>query len=135
MTGMGGPTVAMLEKDAVLCLSLEMAFESWGLPLVRGGTPAALLDAVRRTGCRPDVLVVDLVHGQDAALAAVVDGLQAGFGRRLPVIVTTGNRRRTDAAALAGRGWLTLEKPYAPDALKDAVESLAAMPEPGGTVG
>lgn len=124
MTGVDGLTVAMLETDAILCLSLEMSFEFWGIRLVRGGTAAALVQAVRRTGYRPDVLVADLAHGRDAALPAVVEELQAAFGRPVPVIVTTGNRIRKEAAALLERGWLLLEKPYAPDTLMAAVASL-----------
>lgn len=119
-----GPTVAILEKDAVLRLSLEVTFEDWGMRLVHGDSAATLEAAVLRSGCRPDVLVVDLALGRDAALPALIGQVLAAFDHPVPVIVTTGNRARREAVALLERGWLLLEKPYDPDALRAAVLSL-----------
>lgn len=135
MTDADGMTVAILETDAVLCLSLELAFEAWGLRLLSGGSVMALLRAVQRSGCRPDVLVADLAHGCETMFPAWVEQIQAALGRTVPVIVTTGNRTRKEAAALLERGWLLLEKPYAPETLRTVVESLAETPGHGAVPG
>lgn len=133
MNATEGLSVAILETDAVLCLSLEMAFESWGMGLVRGESPAALMETVRRSGCRPDVLVVNLGHGRDAVLPAIIDGLRTALGHAVPVILTTGSRLRKGSAASLEQDWLLLEKPYDPDALKDAVASIAGRSPAGAS--
>lgn len=135
MTHADGMTVAILETDAVLCLSLELAFESWGMRLLGAGSVTALLHAMRRAGCRPDVLVADLGHGRETALPASVDQIQAALDRPVPVVVTTGNRTRAEAVALLTRGWLLLEKPYAPETLRAVVQSLAETPGNTGVSG
>ncbi|NYZ21550.1 hypothetical protein [Azospirillum oleiclasticum] len=135
MTHADGMTVAILETDAVLCLSLDMAFEAWGMWLLSGGSVAALLRTVQRSGRQPDVLVADLVHGRETGFPDAVDQIQATLGRPVPVVVTTGNRTRKEASALLARGWLLLEKPYAPETLRTLVQSLAESPGHGGASG
>lgn len=135
MTGADGMTVAILETDAVLCLSLDMAFDAWGMRLLSGGSVTALLHTVQGSGRRPDVLVADLAHGIETAFPTSVDRILAALGRAVPVIVTTGNRTRKEAAALLDRGWVLLEKPYAPETLRTVVESLAQGPGNEGVPG
>jgi len=120
----GALTVALLDEDMILRLSVEAVFESCGLRLISGSSPAALLDALRSAGCAPDVLVADDLRGwRDRASASVPD-LLATLGRDLPVIITTGDESRATQAEIRDAGWHYLSKPYDPESLQALILSV-----------
>lgn len=121
-----GVTVAFLEDDMVLRLCVETVFEDSGLRVVGASTPTALLDALRARNLSPDILVTD--HhvgghvgghvGSRGIVPVSVPQVLATIGRRIPVIVTTGDESPATRAEIRQGGWHYLGKPYDPDTLQ-----------------
>ncbi len=114
----GGVTVAFLEDDMVLRLCVETVFEDSGLRVVGASTPMALLDALRARNLAPDILVTDHHVGGRGIVPVSVPKVLAAIGRRIPVIVTTGDESPATMAEIRRGGWHYLGKPYDPDTLQ-----------------
>ena len=117
----GALTVALLDKDMVLRMSIEAVFDSCGLRLIAGSSPEALLDALQSAGCAPDVLVADDLRGWGDRAPASVPDLLAAIGRNLPVIITTGDESHATRAEIRDAGWHYLSKPYDPESLQSLI--------------
>ncbi|KAA0681515.1 response regulator [Roseomonas genomospecies 6] len=114
----GTLTVALLEDDMVLCLCMETLFEDWGMLLVSGSTPAALLDALNSGTLRPDILVADYHLGRHGKAPDLVRKVLEELGASVPVIITTGDESVPTQTDIRAAGWHSLPKPYDPDSLR-----------------
>lgn len=121
-------TVALLEEDAVLCLSLALVFEDWGLRLVTGRSPADLLDTLAEEGLRADVLVANYRVAGAVTTGGAIPQLLAALPGAVPVIVTSGDTAALKDDMIRREGWRVVEKPYDPDTLRDCIEAALCRP-------
>ena len=86
---LAGRLVAVLEDDVAVAEALARLLAGWGARVAAGTTGAEL--AASLAGARPDAVIADCQLGDDQDGFAVLDGLDALHGCRLPAVVLTGD--------------------------------------------
>ena len=120
-------TVALLEDDAIVRMGTELFLDESGYGVVAAGSADALTNAIADDGRSPGILVSDYRLGGSTALDAV-EHVMSAIGRRIPVVITTGDTSVLVREEIARRGWQLLLKPYRASDLLSILEQAEPRP-------
>ena len=124
MISLNGKRVYLVDDEIDIVRSMTALFKMWGMEAESVGSPAALNRLFEQRG-KPDLLIADLRLGSGEHGAAMSDRLRRDFGH-FPVLIITGETA-SDALREANQaGYVVLQKPIAPEVLREAIGSAIA---------
>ncbi|MEO5373389.1 MAG: ATP-binding protein [Alphaproteobacteria bacterium] len=131
-TGLEGRLVVVIEDEPTIRDGMEMVLESWGCDTLAVASADEAIEALRETGMRPDLVIVDyrLAHNQSgdrvlARLKAMYEGPVGG-------IIITGDTAPDLLRDMRTDGVRLLHKPVRTDLLHLAlVETFAGLDSDG----
>jgi two-component system, sensor histidine kinase len=122
--GIAGKRVYMVDDEIDIRKSMSALLAIWEMEVESAGSPAAASQLFQQHG-KPDLLIADLRLGSGEHGAAMSDRLRRDFGY-FPVLIITGETA-SDALREANQaGYVVLQKPIAPEVLRDAIGSAIA---------
>ncbi|MFP5513052.1 MAG: PAS domain-containing protein [Alphaproteobacteria bacterium] len=126
-----GRFAVVVDDDAIVLLGLETIFREWGYQVLVAGSAEKAVEALRRSGRRPDLVVADyrLREGRFGTEAVVgIRGLfeQAG-GPPVPGLILTGETGPECERDAAAHGLGIIHKPVTPRQLSQALGELLGL--------
>ncbi|MCI0700598.1 MAG: response regulator [Planctomycetia bacterium] len=121
------PTILLVEDDPDLRDTLDLLLHQHGYHVIATGNGLRALELAEEH--HPDVALVDLlVPGQSGFQVTLA--LKENYGDRVRVLVMSGNvsQAHQDYAFASGAEHF-LAKPFSPEQLLEAIESVCPMPE------
>jgi len=122
--------ILVIEDEVPIRELLELTFNKEGHRVISAASGEAALALVEGSGMRPDLLITDyyLVGGMSGVQAAAA--VRAALGSQVPVIVLTGDVRKTTLDEIAEYGYVSIQKPMKLAALSAAVQQLLDASQP-----
>jgi len=121
-------TIAVAEDDRLQLVALEGMLREWGFTPLAAAEGPSLLEAVRRQGGRPDLLITDYRLSGDLSGPQLVAQVRAAVGHPIPGILLTGDTHPETVEAAREAGLILVHKPIHPTRLHRAI--LAAVGKP-----
>lgn len=121
---LAGMVVAVVEGVPVLRESLTDLLRSWGCRAVATSRPENAVDALKRAGRLPDILVVDLATGIGLEGASAVQTLWRRYGAGLPAVLIADATSPELERFAAAVGMRILRRPVHPVELRSAILAL-----------
>ncbi|MFO1429170.1 MAG: NahK/ErcS family hybrid sensor histidine kinase/response regulator [Candidatus Competibacteraceae bacterium] len=119
--------VLVLDDDTTILAAMKSLLQSWGCQVTTAGS---LEEARKKTGNStqpPELLIVDYrLRGQASGLN-VAAALQAVLGRRVPVLVITGDTAPDRLREAQASGYPLLHKPVPPAKLRSIMYQLIGL--------
>jgi CheY-like chemotaxis protein len=109
--------VLCIENEPQVLAGMEALLSSWGTHVLGASDLETALDLIKKSGIRPDVLLIDYHLDEGNGVDAIVR-LRQDFGADLPAVLITADRSpkvREDARTIAVP---VLNKPVKPAALR-----------------
>ncbi|CBS88360.1 putative hybrid sensor histidine kinase (plasmid) [Azospirillum lipoferum 4B] len=126
-----GRFAVVVDDDAIVLLGLETIFREWGYEVLVAGSAEKAVEALRRSGRRPDLVVADYRLREGRLGTDAVAGIRALFeeagGPPVPGLILTGETGpecERDAAVL---GLGIIHKPVTPRQLSHALGELLGL--------
>jgi len=123
-TPLQGMVVAVVEDASLLRDSLSDLLRSWGCRAVPVSRPENAVDALKRAGRLPDMLVVDLAVGIGLEGASAVQALWRQYGPGLPAVMIADTASPEMEHFAAAVGMRILRRPVHPVELRSAILNL-----------
>jgi PAS domain S-box-containing protein len=121
---LSGMVVALVEDVPMLRDSLADLLQSWGCKAVTASRPENAVDALKRAGRLPDMLVVDLAVGIGLDGASAVRTLRRQYGAGLPAVLIADSVTPELEHFAAAVGMRVLRRPVHPVELRSAILTL-----------
>jgi two-component system, chemotaxis family, CheB/CheR fusion protein len=132
-----GASILVIEDDPAIREMLQLLFDSDGYRTAVAADGWCALELIAHGGIRPDIVVADysLPNGLNGLEAAA--RLRQTFGKKLPVLIVTGDISTDTLRAITGADCIQLNKPIKADELTRLVRAqiLAARQKPDRTDG
>lgn len=123
-TPLKGMVVAIVEDAPLLRDSLSDLLRSWGCRAVSVSRPENAVDALKRAGRLPDMLVVDLAAGIGLEGASAVQALWRQYGPGLPAVLIADTASSELERFAVAVGMRILRRPVHPVELRSAILNL-----------
>ena len=123
---LAGARILVIENDDSILTGMRMLLEGWGCRVATAGGAAEAVARLDAENDRPEVLVADyhLDHGATGIEAITL--LRRHCGRALPGVVVTADRTAAVRNQSDEAGLVLLNKPVAPDGLREALSRALA---------
>ena len=132
-----GESILVIEDDPAIREMLQLLFEIDGYRTAVAADGWRALELIAHGGIRPDIIVADYNLPNGLNGLEVAGRLRQTFGKRLPVLVVTGDISTDTLRAIAGANCIQLNKPIKADELTRLVRAqlVAARQKPDRTAG
>ena len=122
--------VLVVEDDDSTRLGLVNALECWSYRAVGAASGEAALDRLAQGGGEIDLVICDYRLGAGRTGVEAVEAIEARLGRRVPVIMLSGDLTREHVARIGSLGVEVLHKPVMLEQLHRKIASMIARGEP-----
>ncbi|WP_245636966.1 PAS domain-containing hybrid sensor histidine kinase/response regulator [Azospirillum thiophilum] len=123
-----GRFAVVIDDDAIVLLGLETIFREWGYEVLVAGSAEKAVEALERSGRRPDVIVADyrLREGRygTEAISRIRGLFEGGGGPTVPGVILTGETGPDCERDAAAHGLGIIHKPVTPRQLSLALGDL-----------
>jgi len=126
-----GILVALLEDDPLQLAAMEHMLGDWGCIPVAAYRPDELMDALRRLGRAPDVVVSDYRLSGGASGTDVIRRVREEFGAQVGGLLVTGDTHQELQEEAARDGYKVVHKPIHPKRLRAAIEAASGRTAAG----
>lgn len=123
---LAGMVVAVVEDASLLRESLADLLASWGCRVVSASRPENAVDALKRAGRLPDMLIADLTAGIGLEGASAIQALWRRYGAGLPAVLVARSASRELEHFATAVGMRILRRPVHPVELRSAILALWA---------
>ncbi|MFO1324929.1 MAG: ATP-binding protein [Burkholderiales bacterium] len=123
---LAGAVIAVVDDDASAVDAMTALFETWGARVAGGCDVGALLEALGRAECYPDLVVADLrlADGDDGI--DIVRRIRDELGVAVPALIVSGDTGPAAERAARTAGLVLLDKPVVPAVLQATATALIA---------
>ena len=126
-----GRFAVVVDDDAIVLLGLETIFREWGYEVLVAGSAERAVEALRRSGRRPDLVVADYRLREGRFGTEAVAGIRALFeeagGPPVPGLILTGETGPECERDAAAHGLGIIHKPVTPRQLGQALGELLGL--------
>ncbi|CAO3409838.1 PAS domain-containing hybrid sensor histidine kinase/response regulator [Azospirillum largimobile] len=126
-----GRFAVVVDDDAIVLLGLETIFREWGYEVLVAGSAEKAVEALRRSGRRPDLVVADyrLREGRfgTEAVAGIRKLFEEAGGPPVPGLILTGETGPECERDAAAHGLGIIHKPVTPRQLSHALGELLGL--------
>jgi signal transduction histidine kinase/CheY-like chemotaxis protein len=119
-----GRRVYVVDDEVDILRSMRVLFNLWGVEIVTADSPQ-MADAVFAEHGPPDLMIVDLRLREEEHGAQLAERLEQAYGP-FPVLIITGETSSEALRRANERGYTLLQKPIAPEVLRQAMVSAMA---------
>lgn len=110
--------VVLVEDDLRVLEATRGLLESWGCRVLLADSTRAAVEALRRSGRAPEVIVADYQLGDEDTGLAAIRAIRALAGADVPAVVVSGESRVDGREELRSSGLPLLPKPVPPAKLR-----------------
>ena len=126
-----GRFAVVVDDDAIVLLGLETIFREWGYEVLVAGSAEKAVEALRRRGRRPDLIVADYRLREGRFGTEAVAGIRALFegagGPPVPGLILTGETGPECERDASAHGLGIIHKPVTPRQLSHALGELLGV--------
>jgi two-component system, sensor histidine kinase len=124
--GLKGTRVYVVDDETDILKSMRTLLEIWGVEAHTADSPEAAEQLFGQHG-RPDLMIVDLRLGEGEHGALLADRLRLQYGP-FPVLIITGETASEALRQANESGYRLLQKPIAPEVLRQAIAAVIHAP-------
>ena len=121
-----GLRIYVIDDEIDIVKSMGALLQIWGVDAKTAGSPQVAENIYRQFG-KPDLLIADLRLGTAEHGAELATRLQRTFGSH-PVLIITGETASSALRKANEAGYPLLQKPIAPEILRDAIQAALESP-------
>ena len=121
--------ILVIENEDSVRESLAAMLGADGHRIITAATGQAALNAIRREGVRPDLVISDYNLPGESNGVQIATALRSSLGWQVPVIILSGDVRADTLRDIVASGCVSLTKPVKADAVAQIVERLLAGAE------
>lgn len=114
-TTKAGAVILIIEDDKEVCSSMCAFLEELGYVTLSAGCEDEALRILIREKSQPDMIISDYCLGQDSNGIAAAETVLAYLGKKLPVMIITGDTAPERIKEAASHGYQLQHKPIAPE--------------------
>jgi CheY-like chemotaxis protein len=121
---LAGKVVLCIDNDVSVLAAMRPLLEGWGCTVLTASDLSGSLAELRRAALAPDIILADHhLEGGQTGIAAV-HALSEELGARVPTILITADYSEGLREAAQASGYLLLNKPLRPAALRALMSQL-----------
>lgn len=125
---LAGKHVYVVDDEIDIRKSMSALLTAWGMEVRTAESPVNA-DRLFQDHGKPNLMIADLRLGSGEHGAALADRLRAAFGA-FPVLVLTGETVSEALRQANEKGYVVLQKPIAPEVLREAIARAIDVPVP-----
>ena len=123
-----GKTIAVIEDDHMTRMALQYILESWGCRVLAGHTGDIVITTINEEALKPDLILTDYRLGPGLTGIDAAQQLRKHAGRKVPVIILSGDDSLYRHERILEEGWTVMEKPCPPVRLQISIAEALSHP-------
>lgn len=116
----------VIDDEEIVRTSLTMILEDWRFEVIAAGSGAEAVEAVTRSGRRPDIIIADYrLRSGRTGIEAALD-VQKTLGQAVPTVIVSGDTAPERIAEVRRSGFEILHKPVPPAVFRETLTQMVA---------